>query len=149
MCLFILWRYQFWSAAWSSWLALMLETRIYPLRWLEIVFLGVRSDLVQIVLHFENIWLRKIHLQHKQWLWHKNRAKISKKLSRLKQIYTFLPCLPFVAYLVHAQMLILWTWIFFAFFDAYQHIFPTTVGDCHVQEMSIPVSKNFCQQKTK
>ena len=53
------------------------------LRWLEIVFWGAWSDLAQIVLYFENIWLRKIRLPRKQRLWHKNLAKISNKLSRL------------------------------------------------------------------
>ena len=52
--------------------------------------LGARSDLAQIVLHFENLWLRKIQLPRKQRFWHKNLTKIWQKLSRhSKHTYSF------------------------------------------------------------
>ena len=86
------------------------------------VFLA-REDLVQIVLHFENLWLWKVHLPRKQRLSHKNLAKISKKtFPFITNIH--IPSMSSFhnAYLVHAhaQMLIFWTfWWFSTHTNAY------------------------------
>ena len=97
------------------------STTSYLLRWHEIVFFGAREDLAQIVLHFENLWLLKIHLPRTVTkIMTQNPGKnLRKPFPFITNIRIPSRCFFRNAHLAHAQMLILWTRIFFAVFNIY------------------------------